>query len=184
MNEDDMSMGGDNEESSDQDFSGWPTDGVIPDEVWEHVDEGLKKNEEKCFIRTKAHLDQQIANLEKILPSMCHLYMSRLNPFASFEDLSICLSLSTLCENILISRRETLGPQHLWQGWDKQQIFTIFTFLAGIKKAVSKYQKDSSNHMGNLDIDLWCSGLDKWKEQFQDDDGDIFGDPSAPDFDE
>jgi hypothetical protein len=166
----DQGFSGVNEESSDQSY--WPTDGIIPDEIWEQLDEKMKKKEERCFIRTKANLDQQKANLEKVLPSLCHLYMSRLNPFASFEDLSICISLSTMCESILVNRRDALGPQHLWQGWDHKEIMTIFRFIVGVTKAVSQYRKDSSNHMDNLNMNLWVDGLNKWREQDDDSDPD------------
>jgi hypothetical protein len=132
-------------------------------EIWNSFSEEDKKIEQKAFLKTISMLEQTTAELEHILPSLCMVFMMRLNPFARTDDLAICLSLSTLCEKILTSRRETLGPENLWQDWSIVGAMSIMSFVIGTKRAAKKFKPNDP------DVDSYLENLQLWKREFEED---------------
>lgn len=135
------------------DYSGWEEE--LPPEI--------KEWEQKAFLRSISGTEQKKANLERILPSLCFLFMTRIKPFDRTDDVILADVLYVFTSEILHSRRETLGLGHMFDGWERHEVIHILAFMYGVGKAMEKAVDEDTFNLDEVS-QHWKQNLLEWLE--------------------
>jgi len=132
-------------------------------------------NEAEYFQNAKKTNDDMMRYLEAQLPAMCMAFMSKVKVFEETSvDLSVGCAIAAFVERLLLDRRERLGWEHVFDGFDKNQKTCIMGFVFGVRQAVKMWREKHPEIKNPEDLkmlecseeemQLWKEGLKHWAD--------------------
>jgi len=128
----------------------------------------IEKEEQREFLKFLHNTEQNSINMEKALPVVIASAIAILKPWDNVQDLGVATLIKLQIDNIILKRRETFGPDKMWDCYSEEDVRVMKLFCDGVTMAqTASARMQDSNDMDevgeaveNVGCERWESGLD------------------------
>jgi hypothetical protein len=129
----------------------------------------VEEYEQTIYTRALHSHEQAMSSLEECLPSLCRCAVGVLRIFDKLEHLAVATMIDHLIMEVLIKRRESLGPGETFSRWNERERNEIIRFLLGTGKAqrdlnIKVDEEGWDNLMQLTDQNAWDEGFNHWRD--------------------